>query len=130
MKRFVLSVLAVFLAWSGLDFVIHGVILQRSYEATAQLWRPMNEMKTWVMNLVVLIASLAFVSVYARFFAQKGIRTGAEYGAWFGLGTGISMGYGSYAVMPLPYSIALAWFLGTLVEAVVAGIIIGAIIRK
>ena len=35
------------------------------------------------------------------------------------------MGYGSYVVMPIPYSMALTWFLGSLVEAVVAGLIVG-----
>lgn len=130
MKRTILSVLAVFLAWSALDFVIHGVILQSSYMATAQLWRPMNQMKMPVMYLAVLIASLSFVAVYARFFAHTGIRTGAEYGAWFGLGAGVSMGYGTYSVMPIPYAMALGWFLGTLVEGVAAGIIVGFVIRK
>ena len=40
MKRIVLAVVAVFVAWSALDFVIHGLILASSYEATARLWRP------------------------------------------------------------------------------------------
>ena len=130
MKSIVLSIVAVFLAWSALDFVIHGVILQSSYQATAQFWRPMNEMKMGVMYVAVLIAAVAFVCVYARFFGPRGIRTGAEYGAWFGLGAGVSMGYGAYAVMPIPYAMAFAWFLGTLVEGIVGGIITGAIIRK
>lgn len=130
MKRTLLAVVAVFLAWSALDFVIHGVVLQSSYMATPQLWRPMNEMKMPVMYLAVLIAAVAFVAVYVRFFAQKGIRTGAEYGAWFGLGAGVSMAYGSYSVMPIPYVMALGWFLGTLVEGVAAGVIVGLVIRK
>ena len=130
MKRIVLSVLAVFVAWSALDFILHGVILRQSYEATAPLWRPMSEIKMWVMHLAVLIASIAFVGVYARFFARRGLRAGAEYGAWFGLGAGVSMGYGTYAVMPIPYVMALAWFLGTLVHAMVGGMLIGAILRK
>ena len=53
----VLAVLAVFAAWSVLDFVIHGMILASACAATPQLWRPMVEMKTGLMHGVVLIAA-------------------------------------------------------------------------
>ena len=46
MKKVILAILAVFIAWSVMDFLIHGVILHASYAATASLWRPMSEMKT------------------------------------------------------------------------------------
>jgi hypothetical protein len=130
MKRVLLAVVAVFLAWSVLDFVIHGVILASSYAATPALWRPMNEMKTSVMYISVLVAALCFVLVYTLFFARKGISTGLRYGVLFGVGVGVSMGYGSYSVMPIPYHMALTWFLGSVVEAAVGGVILGAIVRK
>jgi len=65
MKRFVLAVLAVFAAWSALDFLIHGMILRSAYEATAALWRPMGEMKMGLMYVVGVIAAAAFVGLYA-----------------------------------------------------------------
>ena len=43
MKRTLLAVLAVFVMWSVLDFVIHGLILGSIYMATPHLWRPMHE---------------------------------------------------------------------------------------
>jgi len=46
MKKAILSILAVFIAWSAMDFVIHGVILRSSYAATVSLWRPMSERPT------------------------------------------------------------------------------------
>ncbi|HCR15895.1 MAG TPA: hypothetical protein DIU35_00290 [Candidatus Latescibacteria bacterium] len=45
MKRTVLAIILVFIAWSILDFLIHAVILQASYAATIDLWRPSAEMK-------------------------------------------------------------------------------------
>jgi len=45
MRRVSFAVIAVFVAWSLMDFVMHGVILASSYAATQALWRPMNEMK-------------------------------------------------------------------------------------
>jgi len=78
MKKTILSILAVFIAWSVMDFVIHGVILRSSYVATASLWRPMGEMKTSLMYFTVFIASLAFVLIYSLFFSRKGISKGVE----------------------------------------------------
>ena len=130
MKRIVLAVVAVFIAWSALDFVMHGLVLASSYEATARLWRPMNEMKMGVLYLAVLINALAFVCIYALLVAEKGIGSGVKYGLLFGLGTGFSMGFGTYSFMPIPLYMAVAWFIGTLVETLVGGIIVGSIIRK
>ncbi len=130
MQRTVLAVLAVFVLWSAMDFVIHGMVLASPYALTPQLWRPMAEMKTGLMYLTVLIAAASFVGVYAWFIADKSVKTAVRYGLVFGIGSGISMGYGSYSVMPLPYQIALGWFLGSLIEAVAAGWITGMIVKK
>ncbi len=119
-----------FVLWSALDFIIHGLILNTAYEATADLWRPMEEMKMGLMRIVVLISSICFVLIYALFFSEKGIGTAVKYGLLFGLGTGISFGYGSYSVMPIPYKMAFVWFVGSLVETVSAGLVIGLIIKK
>ena len=130
MKRVILAVIAVFEAWSAMDFVIHGLILRSSYAATASLWRPMAEMKTTVLYLTVLVAALMFVLIYSIFFSRRGIPTGLKYGLLFGLGTGVSMGYGSYSVMPIPYHIAFTWFFGSVLEAMVGGVILGSIVRE
>jgi hypothetical protein len=130
MKRTLLAVLAVFALWSAMDFVIHGLVLASPYAATPQLWRPMAEMKTGLMYVTVLIAAASFVGIYAWFIADKSVKTAVRYGLVFGIGSGISMGYGSYSVMPLPYEIALGWFIGSLIEAIAAGWITGMIVKK
>ena len=53
-KRTMISIIAIFVAWSLLDFVIHGVLLQQAYVDTAHLWRPMHEMNMPLMYLVTL----------------------------------------------------------------------------
>ena len=52
-----------------------------------------------------------------------------KYGALFGLGTGVSMGYGSYAAMPITAFIAHIWFFSTLIKMVLAGLIVGVIVK-
>ena len=130
MKRTSLAVLAVFVLWSAMDLVIHGLVLASPYALTPQLWRPMAEMKMGLMYVTVLIAAASFVGIYAWFIADKSVKTAVRYGLVFGIGSGISMGYGSYSVMPLPYEIALGWFVGSLIEAVAAGWITGMIVKK
>lgn len=128
-KRVPLAVVAVFICWAVVDFVMHGILLQASYAATADLWRPMAEMKMGLTYIVTFISAGVFVLIYALFFGKKGPGIGLAYGALFGVGAGISMGYGTYSVQPIPYTMALTWFLGSLVEGILAGLIAGAILR-
>jgi hypothetical protein len=129
-KRILLGGIAVFVLWSVLDFIIHGVILRGTYEATASLWRPMAEMKMGLMYATTFIAALAFASIYGWLVDSKGLQTGFRYGLLYGIGVGVGMGYGTYSVMPIPYSMALTWFLGTVASATLCGLLLGILIRK
>lgn len=130
MKRIMLAILAVFVAWSALDFVIHGMVLASAYASSPQLWRPMPEMKMGLMHATVLIVAAVFVLIYARMISDKSVKTGVQYGLLYGVAAGISMGYGSYSVMPIPYLVAFVWFLGSLIEYTVAGWITALIVKK
>ena len=127
MVRWILATVAIFVVWQVMDFVIHGVILMPTYEATAALWRPQGEMKYGLMAVVTAITAVAFTSLYCLLVARKGVKTGVVYGLLYGIATGVGMGYGTYSVQPIPYTLALAWFLATVVEATVGGAIVGAL---
>lgn len=129
MKKIILVSLAIFILWSVLDFIIHGLILGSSYEVTAALWRPMDEMKMGLMRIVVFISSVTFVLIYVLFFAVKGFVPALKYGLLYGIGAGIAMGYGSYAVMPIPYTMAFVWFTGSVAKTTLGGLLLGLIIR-
>lgn len=90
----------------------------------------MEEMKNGLMVIVGLIAAATFVYIYAAFISNKSMATAVKYGVIFGIGAGVSMGYGSYSVMPITYGIALGWFLGTLVNATVGGILLGLLVKE
>ncbi len=129
LKRTIMTIVIIFLAWSVMDFIIHGMLLSSAYEATANLWRPMDEMNMPLMYLVTLIFTMSFVLIYAFLVSEKSLSSGIKFGALFGLAMGASMGFGSYSYMPIPLSLAWSWFAGSLVEAIVAGAIAGAIIK-
>lgn len=129
MKKTLLAIIAVFFAWSILEFFIHGLLLQSTYEATAHLWRPMEDMNMGLMYLVTLGYTTCFVLIYVLFVGDKSLTTGIKFGGLFGLGAGISMGFGSYNFMPIPMSLAITWFAGVLIQSLVSGALAGAIIK-
>jgi hypothetical protein len=129
-KRSVWAVVAVFVTWSIMDFILHGVLLRSTYEATANLWRPMDQMNMPLMYLVMLVFSMCFVLIYGLLIGQKSLASGLRFGALFGLATGISMGFGSYSYMPIPLTLAWSWFIGSWIEAITAGAIVGAIVKS
>lgn len=128
--KLLLAIVAVFIAWSALDFVIHGVLLASTYEATADLWRPMDEMNMPLMYSVTLVFTVCFVLIYALLVERRSLSSGILYGTLFGLATGVSMGFGSYTYMPIPLTLAVSWFAGVLVELIVGGAITGAILKS
>lgn len=128
-KNIILASVAVFIAWAALDYVIHGVLLMPTYEQTAQLWRPMEGMKPWLMWIVNLLSALCIVSIYAVFFREHSLKSGLLYGLLLGVAWGAGMGYGSYSYMPIPYFLAQAWFWAAVVELAVAGILMGVLVK-
>lgn len=128
LKQLIWAVIAVFVSWSLLDFLIHGIFLKSSYQATANLWRPEEEMNMPLMSMVTLIFSICFVSIYKFLINPKSLATGIKYGLIFGLATAISMGFGSYCYMPISLSLAFSWFAASLVEITIAGVLVGLII--
>jgi hypothetical protein len=130
MKRFIGAVLSIFVFWNVVDFFVHGIILKAAYEETASLWRPMEEMKMGLMYLVVLISAMVFVSIYKYLVTKKSMQKAILYSALYGFGASISVGYGSYTVMPIPYTMALIWFLNMFIRTVLAGVLLGLIIKE
>ena len=129
-KRTIWAVVAVFIAWAILDFILHGLLLRSTYEATANLWRPTEQMNMPLMYFVTLVLTVCFVLIYGLMVGQKSLASGIRFGALFGLATGISMGFGSYSYMPIPLTLAWSWFIGSWVEAITAGAIVGAIMKS
>ncbi len=130
MKKTIPAIIAVFVIWSVLDFILHGLILGPTYATSPELWRPVVHMKIGLMCFTVLVKAAAFVFIYARFIENKGTLTAALYGLVYGTGAGIGMGYGTYSVMPIPYFMAFAWFAGSVVEAVAGGLVAGLLVKK
>ena len=130
-KWFALTVLAVFLAFFILDFIMHVGILKGAYEATKEVWRPEAEMNSmvWIFWIGTLVFSFFFVLIFTKGYEGKGMGEGLRYGFYVGLMFSVPMALGTYGSFPITGGIAFAWFVGGLVECLVAGILASAIYR-
>lgn len=130
MKKLLLGWVAVFVVISALDFVIHNLILGSTYEQLKDVFRPDMMDKMWIYNLVTAIVSFFFVLIYSKGYEGKGIMEGVRYGLYVGAMLSVGMAYGSYAMIAIPYSLAMQWFLFGMVEYVVAGVVVSLVYGK
>ncbi len=128
LKRVILAIVVVYVAYTGLSMVMHGVILGKSYEGNP-VFRPMSEMMAGLSLAVNLIVVWAFVLVYARFVNPKSVAAGLGLGALWGIAAGVSMGLGSYSAEPIALNMAVVWCAGTFVQFTVAGLLTGLIVK-
>ena len=67
--------------------------------------------------------------IYDLLISEKSLHNGIKFGLLLGLGNGL-MALGSYVYMPIPLTMAEAWFAAALVQTGVSGGIVGAMIKK
>lgn len=125
-----LGFVVVFVVMSVLEAVIHVGLLSADYKATAPLWRPMGEMKMSVFYIVYFIVSFFFTLIFSKWHKGKGPMEGLRYGLCVGLMMATPMAYFTYAVMPIPYSLALKWFIFGVTEYAVLGIVLALIFGR
>lgn len=130
-KKLLIAFVAVYVVGQVLGYLIHQVWLAPTYASLASVWRPQAEMasKMWIMLVTSAFFSFFFCYVFARGYEGKGLAEGARYGAIIGLFFGISNAYDSYVIYPIPYHLALEWFLSSVAYCVVTGIVAAAIYK-
>src|SRR5690242_687997 len=125
-KRLVLAIVVVFVGVWITDFLVHGVWLANTYKETMSLWRPEGEMKAhmgWLM-LGEFLAAATFVVLYAKGFAKEACPLCA---CLFGLFMALFVEATTlitYAVQPLPGSLAAKWFIANVVRGVLLGLLV------
>lgn|SRR3989338_3144483 len=134
MKKTLPAVIAVFVALAVVEFLLHSVLLAGIYEQTAGLWRTMDEIKSlsWLMHVSYLILAVVLVIIYSKGYepAKPGLAQGLRFGVLTGLFMSVPMALNCYAVMPIPVSLALGWFVGGMTEMLIAGALIGLMYRR
>jgi len=130
MKKLLIGTASVFVAVSILDYLIHGIMLQSAYEATKSVWRPDMESKMWIFSLISLVGSFFFTFIFSKGYEGKGFAEGARYGLYIGIWMSIGMAYGTYAMVAIPYSMAIQWFIYGIIEYIISGVILAMVFGK
>ncbi|MCB4755660.1 MAG: hypothetical protein LHV69_01265 [Elusimicrobia bacterium] len=128
-KRFIVTSVAVFLAFEILDAIIHMGILRKAYEALGPLWRPDMMSKMWIIHVGSLILAFLFTFIFIKGYENKGLGEGVRYGIIIGLFANIPYAFYEYAMFPLPLSLCLQWFLYGMIEFVLCGLLAAALYK-
>ena len=129
-KKLLLGFVAVLVVFEVVSFVVNGVMLMSAYEATKSLWRPDMMSLMWVFQVIMVIGAFFFVLVFSKGYEGKGIMEGIRYGLYIGIWMGVGYAYGTYGMIAIPYSMALIWFVTTVIQYMLAGIVVAAIFGK
>jgi len=130
-KKFTIAAIAVFIFIFIFELLFHGMYLKSTYEQTASLWRPEAEMKDYMVWLTLgqIIFSIGFVALFTKAFKRGGIVEGIVYGLLVAI-----IFVGSlliwYAVAPYPTSLLINWIVGTVIEMILAGVIVAFIYQS
>jgi hypothetical protein len=127
-KKFWLGFAAVFIVLEILMYLVDGVILASTY-ATVQIWRPDMMSLMWIYHVITLIGAFFFTFIFSKGFENKGIMEGVRYGFYIGVWMSVGMAYGTYAMVAIPYSLALQWFIYGVIEYIIAGVALALVFK-
>ncbi|HCV42506.1 MAG TPA: hypothetical protein DGH68_03410 [Bacteroidetes bacterium] len=129
-KKFWTGFVVVFVLMEIMMFLIHGMILSSAYQATQALWRPDMMSLMWIYHVLAIIGAFFFTLVFSKGYEGKGVMEGVRYGLYIGIWMSAGMAYGSYAMINIPYSLALQWFLYGMIEYIVYGVALAMVYGK
>ncbi len=124
-KKYFITIAAVFFCFAIIDFLFDSLLLVKINNSLSNVWRP--QMIFWLEPVLYLVSTLLFVFIFARIYKGKGITEGIFYGFLIGI---LMAGYSSfkqYALYPIPFKIAVIWFIEGLIQYTIAGIIMSSI---
>jgi hypothetical protein len=126
-KKLWITFIVVFIVYFILDWLVNGVLLHSTYmaEDVAKIMRPEAEVNSnmWMIVISDLVYTFFFTFIFSKGFENKGWMEGLRYGLYIGLMVSLPMAYITYAVQPIPYSLALQWFIFGTLQNIIIGIV-------
>ena len=130
MKKVLIGFVFVFIAMILSSIIIDGIILSSTYESLKNVWRPDISSNMWLLYIVMLVGSFFFSFVFAKGYENKGILEGLRYGLYIGIWMSVSMAYGIYAMIDIPYTLALQWLIFGIIKYVLCGVVLAIVFAK
>jgi hypothetical protein len=124
-KKLIITVIAVFVLLEVTSYIIHSVILAKTYEGLVNTFRPMAEMENmmWRMWIADLVFSFFFVFIFTKGYQNKGIMEGVRYGIYIALFMNFSASIAQNVVYNIPFSLAFQWGIYGAIQMVLAGVV-------
>lgn len=129
-KKVLFGAVILFVLFNIGSYVIHQVLLSADYRAQDKLWRPDMADKMWIFQIIFLVQAYFLSFLFSRGYEGRGWIEGLRFGVILGLLIEIPAAYGMYAILPIPYWLALKSFVFGLIEITAAGLALGFIFQK
>ena len=132
-NRVGITAVAVFAVMFVYEWLVHSVLLSNIYATTPQLWRPKTEI---CHHFHFMIAGYVFYALFFTVIFSKGfekskpsLEQGYRFGMLMGLLLGPISGFGWYAIMPISFNLAVAWFAACFIENLLLGLTAGLVYK-
>jgi hypothetical protein len=125
-KRIWTGFVTVFVTTQLIESIVGFILLGPAYGEYPHVWRPIAEVKLWMLPVTGAFFSFFFVFFFSKGYESKGLTEGMRYGLYAALMIVLPHSYNSYATLQIPYSIALQWVLFGTAEYVLAGVLLAA----
>ncbi|MDQ2922221.1 MAG: hypothetical protein M3R52_11510 [Acidobacteriota bacterium] len=130
MKKFVLTVIVVFVVANLAGFLIHAYLLEPDYMAVASHYRQHGQEKLLFINLGYLAFAIGSVWVYAKGVENKPwLGQGIRFGIAMWLVLAIPSFFIAYAVQPVPMSLMVKQVFFEGLDKILLGIVTAALYR-
>lgn len=130
MKKVLIGFVVVFVAMAVMSYIVDSLILGSTYQSLQNVWRPDMQSKMWIYYVLMVVGAFFFSFIFSKGYEGKGILEGVRYGVYIGIWMSIGMAYGTYAMIAIPESLALQWFIYGVIEYVIYGILLTFVFKK
>ena len=129
-RRIWIGFLVVFLATQIFEGLINFYVLDPTYSQWSHLWRPIAEVKFWMLPFTGMFFSFFFVYIFSKGYEGRGLAEGIRYGFYIAMMVSLPHAYGTYALMQIPYSVALQWLVYNSLEYILAGLLLAIVFKS
>ena len=83
----------------------------------------------WIMWITCAVLSFLFAYVFVKGYEARGMLEGVRYGLIVGLMMNGVGAFNQYVLFPVPFVLAVKWFVFGMIEFILAGAVVAAIYR-
>jgi hypothetical protein len=128
-RKIWIGFVTVFVATQLIEGLVGFILLGPIYGHSPDIWRPIAEVKLWMLPVTGAFFSYFFVFIFSKGYEGRGLFEGARFGTFAALMVVLPHSYNSYATMQIPYSVALQWFVSGALEYIIAGTLLAAVFQ-